>query len=322
MSIENTTTAADNTTFETAYTHASLTFTSLDLVQLLVGIVGTIGNAAVVATVASVTFLRTIPNFFIAGLAITDLLASLCIVAKVFYSQRPIPAMFDPDVYCKLVISNIFFWLTATASVFILVGVTIERYVAIVYPFLYQAKFTQTKAIILIITAWVLSFLSCSFIPVVTKFHDGYCFEIWPSETYMLFTGFAVFFFTYLTPMVFTIFAYVKMFYQLHKTSMPSIDASMMVARRRILRLLSLVVAAFFTCWSPNQLIYLAANCGVNIDFYSWYYEASVLLSLANSCVNPFIYALRSRQFRDGFRLALFRCPNAVGNESTAVAAT
>ncbi|XP_006821630.1 galanin receptor 2b-like [Saccoglossus kowalevskii] len=284
-----------------------------EYLQLIVGIIGVIGNALVFILVAKVKFLQTTPNLFVASLAMTDLLASLLILAKLVYMTYPVPDYFHMTLYCKVVLSDVFFWMTAISSVFILIGVTIDRFCAIVYPFRYQASFTNAKAYILIVLAWMLAIVFVLFIPFVYEYQNGKCLQDFNNRTHQVVTGIGFFLFTYIFPMIFMVFAYTKMFKVIcNASSDVQSQSSAISSRVRILKMLTTVVVVFFICWSPNQWMYfLLSTFEVRVDFYSTYYETTVLMCLGNSCINPFIYALKSRQFYEGFR-TLVGCTNTI----------
>jgi len=63
-----------------------------------------------------------------------------------------------------------------------------------------------------------------------------------------------------------------------------------------------LVCCALLVCWSPNQIAYLASLFGYPLDWSGWFYHFTVSLVFTNSCINPFIYAAKYREFQQGMR--------------------
>ncbi|KAJ8030466.1 Alpha-1B adrenergic receptor [Holothuria leucospilota] len=59
------------------------------------------------------------------------------------------------------------------------------------------------------------------------------------------------------------------------------------------------VYIMYIVCWSPNQLGFLYLNLGGNLNFQGYYYKISVILAIFNSCINPFIYALRHKTYKE-----------------------
>lgn len=70
---------------------------------------------------------------------------------------------------------------------------------------------------------------------------------------------------------------------------------------------LAIIVGLFALCWLPlhiiNCLNYLCPDCQRS---HVWVMNIAIILSHANSVVNPFIYAYRIREFRQTFRRILY----------------
>ncbi|XP_071494663.1 octopamine receptor beta-2R-like [Diadema antillarum] len=78
------------------------------------------------------------------------------------------------------------------------------------------------------------------------------------------------------------------------------------VRRLKITKVLLLVSLGYIICWSPNQWYFLLVNLKV-INLRQVPYRVTVIMSTCNTCLNPFIYALQMKNFRDDVR-ACFRC--------------
>ncbi|KAM3599674.1 uncharacterized protein V6R79_009642 [Siganus canaliculatus] len=71
---------------------------------------------------------------------------------------------------------------------------------------------------------------------------------------------------------------------------------------------LAIIVGLFALCWLPLHIIncyhYLCKECD---RLHLWMMNIAIILSHANSVVNPFIYAYRIREFRQTFRRILYQ---------------
>ena len=76
-------------------------------------------------------------------------------------------------------------------------------------------------------------------------------------------------------------------------------------ARRNTLKTLVTVFITFLVCWAPNQIIFFLFNLGWPLDFSSVIYIISVCLVAVNSCINPIIYGIKYKRFRQGARKLL-----------------
>ncbi|RWS01514.1 putative G-protein coupled receptor No9-like protein [Dinothrombium tinctorium] len=116
------------------------------------------GNILVIVAVFFSSKLRTITNFFIVSLAVSDLLLGVAILP---YSLplHVFEVWLFGDVWCMgwLVIDV---WLT-TASILNLCAISIDRYLAVTRPVRYRSIMTSRKAKLMIAAVWILSFVIC-----------------------------------------------------------------------------------------------------------------------------------------------------------------
>jgi len=65
------------------------------------------------------------------------------------------------------------------------------------------------------------------------------------------------------------------------------------------------VCCGYIVCFTPNYILDILSVSGVAVDYESWYYNFTAVLMLANSVINPFIYAAKYREFQRGVRSLL-----------------
>jgi len=64
-----------------------------------------------------------------------------------------------------------------------------------------------------------------------------------------------------------------------------------------------MICCGFIACWSINSIIIFLSTIGLyTLDFSGWFYHFSVVLVFLNSCINPFIYAAKYREFQKGVK--------------------
>jgi len=68
-------------------------------------------------------------------------------------------------------------------------------------------------------------------------------------------------------------------------------------------------------CWAPNQITYFINFFGYPVDWAGPWYHFTVVLVSTNSCINPFIYAAKYREFQRAVK-RLFCKENAVGGST------
>lgn len=79
------------------------------------------------------------------------------------------------------------------------------------------------------------------------------------------------------------------------------------IQRKNVTKTLFIVYVVYVICWSPDQWAFLQYNLGGELDFGSTFTNFAILIAQLNSCVNPFIYGLQYRQYRQGL-IKLFKC--------------
>lgn len=138
------------------------------------------GNGIVCYLVYAYKRMRTVPNYFIVNLALSDIIMAIfCIpftfVANLMLNYWPFGELLCPAV-CYLQIVSVFL------SAYTLMAMSVDRYIVIVHPF--RKRITTEYALFIILIIWILS-LS---IPIPTLFNariqyysntSGQCLETW-----------------------------------------------------------------------------------------------------------------------------------------------
>lgn len=123
------------------------------------------GNLLVVLAVVSTKRLRTLTGYLILSLAMADLMVGVAVLPF-----STINAVLDVwlfgEIWCQV-------WLVldvwmCTASIYNLVAISVDRYIAITKPLLHSIILTPCRGRLLIASAWIFSFLVC-FPPMVAQ---------------------------------------------------------------------------------------------------------------------------------------------------------
>ena len=74
-----------------------------------------------------------------------------------------------------------------------------------------------------------------------------------------------------------------------------------------------MVCCGYIACWSPNVISFFLNLIGVvKMDLSGWFYHITVVLVQLSSCINPFIYAAKYRDFKTGVRKMLKKNASSV----------
>uniref|UniRef100_A0A8C3WQR7 Adenosine receptor A2 n=1 Tax=Catagonus wagneri TaxID=51154 RepID=A0A8C3WQR7_9CETA len=294
--------------------------------ELALAVLSVAGNVLVCAAVGASSALQTPTNYFLVSLAVADVAVGLFAIPFAV----TISLGFCTDFHSCLFLACFVLVLTQS-SIFSLLAVAVDRYLAVRVPLRYKSLVTGARARGVIAGLWVLAFAIG-----LTPFlgwnsrasatsnctarragpGNGSCcpvkclFENVVPMSYMVYFNF---FACVLPPLVITLVIYAQIFTvacrQLRRTEL--MDRSRTVLQREIhaAKSLAMVVGFFALCWLPVHAI----NCATLFhpawaeSKPRWAMNAAILLSHANSVVNPVVYAYRNQDFRSTFRRIISR---------------
>ncbi|XP_072047194.1 alpha-1A adrenergic receptor-like [Amphiura filiformis] len=132
----------------------------LRVAKSIIGLFGMIGNTLVCLVIHHNHEMHTFTNALIFNQAVIDFLSCVFI-----FLHSNIPDSGPPSsgiaghLFCQLWDTPIVLFALLVASTFSLVVITLERYVAIIFPFHYMTLFTRTKTVVLICCIWIFAFI-------------------------------------------------------------------------------------------------------------------------------------------------------------------
>ncbi|XP_042822954.1 galanin receptor type 2 [Panthera tigris] len=272
---------------------------------VLIFLVGTVGNALVLAVLLRGGQAVSTTNLFILNLGVADLCFIVCCVPF----QATIYTL-DGWVFGSLLCKAVHFliFLTMYASSFTLAAVSLDRYLAIRYPLHSRELRTPRNALAAIGLIWGLSLLFSG--PYLSYYRQSklanltVCHPAWsaPRRRAM---DLCTFVFSYLLPVLVLGLTYARTLRYLWRTVDPvAAGSSARRAKRKVTRMIIIVAVLFCLCWMPHHALILCVWFG-RFPLTPATYALRILshlVSYANSCVNPIVYALVSKHFRKGFR--------------------
>lgn len=212
-----------------------------------------------------------------------------------------------------------------TVAVFLsthtLVAISIDRYMAIIYPL--RPKTTKKTALLAIVMIWTLSIL----IPLptalkarATKYvnHTSapeYCIEKWEKKDIHLLFGITILTLQYFLPLLILIFTYGSIIVVMWVKKTPgeaesTRDHRMKESKKKIIKMMVTVVVIYAICWLPLHIINIAGD--LNPGMYDLPHMNIVWalfhwLAMSNSMYNPIIYCWMNSKFRMGFKRVFSR---------------
>ena len=270
-----------------------------------------VGNVLVIAVVHRQRELRrTETHIFIVNLSITDIsVALLCMPFSIITAVTQ--DWIFSNALCHLNgFLNVFFLLT---SILTLTAISIHKYVGVVQP-TKRKIFTKKKTVIAVLWVWFQAFLTA-----LTPIIGWNTFEYIPGRTqcsvkvprdnevseltnclFIIGCGFVI-------PLAIMSFSYLKIFQtvKIHtkrvRTHSFGEEQSPFLNERRITVTLFIILAVFLACWSPFCVLTIYATVAGN-ELPRHFSVAAYWLGFLNSAMNPVIYALRTKEFRHGYR--------------------
>ncbi|XP_054730224.1 allatostatin-A receptor-like [Anastrepha obliqua] len=277
----------------------------------IIGLAGLIGNGLVILVVIANQQMRSTTNLLIINLAISDILFVIFCVPFTA-TDYVLPEWPFGNLWCKFVQYMIV--VTCHCSVYTLVLMSFDRFLAVVHPVTSMSLRTEHNAMLAIVCAWVL--IVTSAIPVALAHSVRLYYFKGRNYTACVFSteeegwslvGFQISFFmsSYLAPLTLICFLYVGMLARLWRSApgcKPSAESRK--GKRRVTRMVVIVVLAFAICWLPIHVIlvlkaldrYPGTPLSVMVQIVSH------VLAYTSSCVNPILYAFLSDNFRKAFR--------------------
>lgn len=293
--------------------HFEYAFIVAIVVPIIFGIivlVGLFGNTLVVIVIIANKQMRSTTNYLIFSLAMADLLFIVFCVP--FTASDYILASWPfGSIWCQTV--QYLTYVTAYASVYTLLLLSFDRFLAVVHPIAAMTIRTEANALYAICCCWVLILTSC--IPlylchgIKKQNYDGkvyiHCGFLDEDYNHMAFhIGFITT--MYFVPLAVIVVLYLMILNRLWYGVVPggSRSAESVRGKKRVTRMVVIVVVTFIVCWFPIQLVLLLKSLGLYqmTTLKIIMQIAAQVLAYINSCVNPILYAFLSDPFRKAFR--------------------
>ncbi|XP_019368541.1 PREDICTED: urotensin-2 receptor-like [Gavialis gangeticus] len=306
------TTVQTNATFEVLGDTSDLLVTSvLSCILAVMCLVGIVGNIyTLVVTNLSLKFTGSM-YIYIVNLALADLLylSTIPFVVCTYFVKD----WYFGDIGCRVLFSLDL--LTMHASIFILTIMSTERYLAVVKP-LDTIRRSSVYRRPITCLVWLVSFLlslpTMILIDLRTSKQNGVtkriCHPTWQMETYKVYLT-VLFNTCILAPGLIICYLYVKLArtYWKSQTAVFTFKEMNRCPKQKVLYLIFSIVLTYWACFIPfwlwqllsiyyYQLADPPSNTVVYINF------GVTCLAYSNSCINPFLYTLLSKNYKEYLR--------------------
>ena len=297
---------------------------------IVIAISTVVGNTLVLLATWKEKKLHQPNKYFIACLAVADLLVGMFVApSKLYILYLDSEARRSISIHlCRFIA-----WVDTLAfcgSIYTLAFISYDRYLKISKPLQYRSKMTTSKSLKIIFTIWLISnalaayAVSPSGIPGILKNRRHSCSAKGVSDNGKKFCLF-IMMYAFLLPFFFIFIMYTLIFVLAHKRQKRLRNGALGESRNdrsqqsifrqdlKVIRMLLVFVGMFIVCWSPfviyNFLLLYYPNVidRENLSSRGRYsvrisIEAVEFLPLFNSACNPIIYASLDQTYREAFK--------------------
>ena len=269
----------------------------LSTINTILGLASVIGNALILAAIYKVPSQRTMSNAFIGSMGVADF--SVGLFMNPLWVAKSLLNVWKSDNQLSTVI-EFFTMQTIVATTLSLCAVSVDRYIAVT-KMRYNEIMTWKQVRIIIVSIWIFSVLfACLRLVITDPFQLP---KLWLAATAV----------TVILPLILISICYYFIFkaarHQIRRilaeeTFNPD-EALVQLKNRKAAFTIGIIVGVFTICWTPSLVISLVQfftsdPCKkMKINGY-WFWGA--LAEFSNSAFNPFIYCIRSRDFREAVK--------------------
>ncbi|XP_078371283.1 beta-2 adrenergic receptor-like [Oculina patagonica] len=267
----------------------------------LSGLAAVIGNTVVLWILYKNESLRTISNRLLASLCVADLFVGL-VIDPTWISIRVFTQPETTDILLKVID---LLWIHSTAAtVFNLCCVSVDRFIAIRFPFRYQDIITKKRCYTVIVMVWLIS-LFLPFSRVLVDSHMN-VENFWFSLTFIFF----VLPITVVTLCYFWIFKVAinqarKITRDDHQNSDKNNTPIRAMQNYKAIKTIGFVLGVFIISWMPSLVLsvgdyFISINdqcLDHKLAYVVWPWIEAI--AFTSSAINPWIYCFRNGEFRE-----------------------
>lgn len=274
----------------------------------VVALVACFGNVLVLVGRLVLREPNAVHSFYIKNLALADLLMGvyLFVIAShdVMFRGEYIRHDFRWRRSVGCCISGLLSTVSSEASVFTLTVITVDRFASIMYPLSLKRR-TLRFAWLCMTSVWLMTLLM-ALVPMMRPDYygedfyggNGVCLPLHIHDPDSRGWEYSAFLFCVVNTIAFTFiaYAYVTMFFTITHSNV-GLRSTQQLQDRAIAKRFAFIVGTDFLCWMPIVVIKIVALAGTRIDetLYAW---VAVFLLPVNSALNPVLYTLTTRLFK------------------------
>ncbi|BFY99398.1 hypothetical protein BsWGS_02437 [Bradybaena similaris] len=309
------------------------------IIYCLIFITGFIGNVCTCLVIIRNKYMRTVTNYYLFNLSVSDLLLLLFGLPQETYTTWSAYPFLLGNAFCRLrlLVSEA----SCYVSILTITAFTVERYVAICHPIKFPMHSGLSRPLRVMLAVWVLSTL-CA-IPVGLQFGIVYkdwkkmpilesaqCNTLNADVSKVVFQVSTFIFFVLPMSVISLLYFFIALAIRRSTLNRAGSDSSndgchpltacdgrqnsctnhQARIRLSVLKMLVAVVVAFFLCWAPFHtqrllVVYEQSWSPLVLTVHHVLYYVSGVTYYLSATINPILYSIMSLKFRQAFRSTL-----------------
>ncbi|KAL6465894.1 hypothetical protein MHYP_G00260270 [Metynnis hypsauchen] len=275
--------------------------------EVVICVLGIAGNGLVI-WITGYNVKKSVISTWYLSLAMSDVIFCFTLPFSVIYvvSKNWPFGLF----MCKF--RSFILWLNMYSSIFLLVIISVDRCVLVMFPVWAQNKRTIRKASVIVVFAWIIAAV-CSTPSAVFRVvrHSTYkqrttCVYKYIYKKNYIATVTCRFVSSFVIPFLIIVICYVVIIRKL--------KSNHRVRSKKPFKIMTVLIVTFLICWLPYHtllLIKLHEKYHLSITIQRFCF----ILVSANSCLNPFLYAFMGKDIKEQCYAFRLKIENAIKEE-------
>ena len=207
-------------------------------------------------------------------------------------------------VFCYIIANQFLVFTFGIVSLYTVTLLAVERWFAVFRPLRYKTTFRPHRVQKYLVIIWLSSFASNSTHLLETKFllhsknETQRCvFRGIAGNESRATIGVVEICFKFFTPALILLVTFSRLYHFMRDSSVLSTTRRSHVVITRVTHMAAITSFAMVFCWFPNQLFYLLFKFNL-VELNTGWHRATVILCMFNSCLNPCIFLLSNKFYR------------------------
>ena len=207
-------------------------------------------------------------------------------------------------VFCYIIANQFLVFTFGIVSLYTVTLLAVERWFAVFRPLRYKTTFRPHRVQKYLVIIWLSSFAANSTHLLETKFllhsknETQRCvFRGIAGNESRATIGVVEICFKFFTPALILLVTFSRLYHFMRDSSVLSTTRRSHVVITRVTHMAAITSFAMVFCWFPNQLFYLLFKFNL-VELNTGWHRATVILCMFNSCLNPCIFLLSNKFYR------------------------